>query len=98
MQKYIDTHYDDVNLSLTSVAEEFRMHPNYLSSIFKKNMECSLVSYIEILRTEKAAELLSEGKHSVNEIALLSGFSNVGTIRRVFKKIKGVTPTNYHKS
>lgn len=98
VQRYIDEHYSDINLSLVSIAEEFRMHPNYLSSMFKKNMNCSPVTYIETLRTEKAAELLSEGKYSVNEIARLVGFSNTGTFRRIFKKIKGVTPTNYFKS
>lgn len=98
VQRYIDEHYSDINLSLSSIADEFRMHPNYLSSMFKKTMNCSPVTYIETLRIEKATELLLEGKYSVNEIAHLVGFSNIGTFRRIFKKIKGVTPSNYFKS
>lgn len=98
VQRYIEENYTDINLTLPSIAAEFRMHPNYLSSVFKKNTDCSIVTYIERLRVDKAVQLLAEGKHSVNETAQLVGFSNVGTFRRIFKKIKGVTPTDYFKS
>ena len=98
VQRYIDEHYTEANLSIATIAAEFRMHPYYLSSIFKKNTDCSIVSYIEKRRTEKAAELLLKRKYSVNEIAELVGYSNVSTFRRIFKKIKGVTPKEYTKS
>ena len=94
---YIELHYNDVNLSLERIADEFRLHPNYLSSMFKKNSGCNLVAYIEHIRIEKAAELLSGGKYTVNEVAASVGFSNDSTFRRKFKKIKGVPPSTYLK-
>ena len=95
---YIELHYNDVNLSLERIADEFRLHPNYLSSMFKKNSGCNLVAYIENIRIEKAAALLSGGKYTVNEVAASVGFSNDSTFRRRFKKIKGVPPSTYLKN
>lgn len=98
VQRYIERYYNEPNLTLSSIANEFRLHPNYLSTVFKKNMNCGLMNYLETVRIEKSIELLADGKYSINEIARMVGFTNDGTFRRTFKKIKGATPSNFIKS
>lgn len=97
IRNYIELHYSNSNLSLELIADEFRIHPNYLSTLFKKHSGCNLAPYIENIRIERAAELLSSGKYTVNEVAVSVGFTNDSTFRRRFKKIKGVPPSNYIK-
>lgn len=97
IKNYIELHYANSNLSLDLIAEEFRIHPNYLSNLFKKCTGYNLISYLENIRIEKAEELLASGKYTVNEVALGVGFSNDATFRRRFKKIKGVPPSTYLK-
>jgi len=96
-KNYIELHYNIPNLTLDMIAEEFRIHPNYLSSLFKKHTGSSIISYLERVRIEKATELLSSGKYTVNEVAASVGFANDSTFRRNFKKIKGISPSSFLK-
>lgn len=98
IKNYIELHYSDKLLSLDSIAEEFRVHPNYLSSLFKKHTGINLISFLEQVRIEKAQELLACGKYTVNEVAVSVGFASDSTFRRRFKKIKGVPPSNFIKN
>ena len=97
VKNYIELHYQNPNLSLDMIADEFRLHPNYLSSLFKKYTGSNITVIVENIRIEKAAELLESGRYTVNEISLSVGFTNDSTFRRRFKKIKGVPPSSYLK-
>lgn len=97
VRNYIELYYSKPDLSLDVIAEEFRVHPNYLSSLFKKHTGSNIMSYLDNTRIEKAAELLSSGKYTVNEVSASVGFANDGTFRRRFKKVKGVPPSTYLK-
>ena len=96
-KNYIELHYNNPSISLDVIAEEFRLHPNYLSALFKKHTGSSIISYLESVRIDKSIELLSSGKYTVNEVAASVGFSNDCTFRRCFKKLKGVSPSSYLK-
>ena len=98
IKNYIELHYSDKKLSLNSIAEEFRLQPNYLSSLFKTHTGVNLISFLEQVRIEKAQELLECGKYTVNEVAVRVGFASDGTFRRRFKKIKGVPPSYFIKN
>lgn len=98
IQYYIGENYSDPDLSLNSLAARYHLNPSYLSTLFKKNVDCGLAAYLENVRITKATELLSGGKHTISEIAEQVGFSNSLTFRRSFKKVKGVNPSDYGKN
>ena len=98
IKEYIDENYYDANISLFHLAEKFNLNQSYLSTLFKKNIGCTWSMYLETVRIEKAALLLMEGKLSVKEISDKVGFTNDGTFRRRFKRIKGVNPTDFTKT
>ncbi|MBQ4517976.1 MAG: helix-turn-helix domain-containing protein [Clostridia bacterium] len=98
IQNYIGENYHDPALSLNSLAAQYHLNPSYLSTLFKKNVDCGLASYLENVRIAKACELLLNGKHTINDIAEKVGFSNNLTFRRSFKKLKGVNPSDYGKN
>lgn len=91
---YISRHFDDVNLNISAIAEEFDVHPSYLSQFFKEQTGSSMLDTINKTRINQAKLLLREGA-SIGDVALKTGFYNSNAFIRVFKKYEGVTPGQY---
>ena len=73
------------------------LSPSRYREVFRKVTGYSPVEYITLLRLRQAAELLSEGNVSIEEVALAVGYTDRLYFQRVFKKHMGVTPGNYLK-
>lgn len=69
----------------------------YFSTVFKKVTGTTLHDYLVCYRLDRAKELLIEGKLSINQIAEKTGFNDVGTFIRTFKKKENTTPLQYKK-
>ena len=96
IQDQIDT---NLALSLKELSQSLNVHPSYLSREFSKYFDdLSFGNYIRKLRIEKAIHLLNESKHSLAEIAYLTGFSDQSHFNRIFKKHTGKNPSEYRKS
>ena len=50
---------------------------------------------IRNLRLKQAATLLAKKRQSINEVAALTGFTNVAYFSTAFKELYGMTPTAY---
>ncbi len=95
IQDLIDT---NLNLSLSKISAELKVHPAYLSREFSKHFDdLSFGDYIRKLRIEKALKLLTESKHSLSEIGYLTGFSDQSHFTRIFKRNTGKSPSQYRK-
>lgn len=95
IQDQIDT---NLTLSLKEVSQSLDVHPTYLSREFSKYFDdLSFGDYIRKLRIEKAIQLLNDSKHSLSEIAYLTGFSDQSHFTRIFKKNTGKNPSEYRK-
>jgi AraC-like DNA-binding protein len=95
IQDQIDT---NLSLSLKEVSQSLHVHPTYLSREFSKYFDdLSFGDYIRKLRIEKAVQLLNDSKHSLAEIAYLTGFSDQSHFNRIFKKYTGKNPSAYRK-
>ena len=88
---YIKENYAE-NIRISDIAAALYIHPNYLSSIFTKQMGISLVAYITNYRLLVAQKMLMETDLSVEKIALEVGFYDVQHFSRVFKSRVGLTP------
>ena len=69
----------------------------YLSRIFKKHTGKSIVEYITDQRMFVAAELLKNPKISIGKAAISTGYDNYAYFAKIFKKIYGMTPTQYQQ-
>lgn len=96
IKSYVGTHFAEP-ITRQSIAEHIGITPNYISTIFKKSTGISLVSYITQVRIDKAKELLSSGKYKHTEIASMVGFNDGFYFSKSFKKITGMTPSDYQK-
>lgn len=94
--KYISLNYNK-DLTLTSIAEQFYISPFYLSKIFKKSTNLSIVEYINSLRIRQAKELLEDSSYKIGYIAEHVGFSSSSHFSRTFKLVTGLSPQQYRK-
>ena len=88
----------DPNLSLEAIAEKAGLSPSYLSRLFRRHYQTSITSYINHVRLERAAALLSSTTLPVSEIMQQLGFISQSNFFTLFKKTFGVTPNQYRMS
>lgn len=96
---FIDEHFNE-QLSLNQLAELAGMSPNYFSAFFKKISGITLWDYINSKRINMAVQCIrnrDSGKNML-EIAILCGFNNTTHFNKMFKRITGMTPTEYKKN
>jgi AraC-like DNA-binding protein len=93
-RQFIEQHSGE-ELSLSKVAKAVHISPNHLSEKFKLVTGMKFVDYIARLRIEKARHLLRSGNLRISEIAFAVGFQSLSQFNRVFKKLLGMSPTEY---
>ncbi len=96
VRRYIDDHYAS-DLNLSDMAARFNYHPSYFSELFKKRVGRTFIQYLTDVRMTQAIRLLEETQLSLWDIAELTGFSNASYFSSKFKKIYGVSPSDYRE-
>ena len=91
---YIDFNYQE-DLSLKKIAELFSISPSYLSALFKKETGTTLTEYINSKRIDVSVSLLNTTDLSIQNVAGQVGFLDVNYYTRIFKKLKGLSPSAY---
>jgi two-component system response regulator YesN len=86
-----------IDISLVKVADYLSTHPNYLSKIFKQETGESFVEYVIKMKMNEAKLLLRNSNNKVYEIANMLQYKDVGHFARTFKRIFGVSPTEYRQ-
>lgn len=91
---YISAHCSD-ELNLEAVASMSGFSKFYFSKLFKQFTNVSFYKYVNQKRIEKAAEMLTEPNISITNVALSCGFESLSSFIRMFKIVKGCTPTEF---
>jgi len=92
--QYISNNFDK-SISLESVSAIVKVSPFYLSKLFKKEIGMNFIDYLTDFRIRRSKELLSIPTHNVKEVCYLVGYKDPNYFARVFKKICGISPTEY---
>ena len=92
--QYLDENLHE-DIGHDALAAKYRMHPGYLSRLFKQEMGETLSEYLLRIRIEKAARLLKEGHHKIGEISVMVGYSASSYFSIMFKKYTGYSPREY---
>lgn len=85
------------NITLEEIAEKSGFSKFYFSRTFKEYSGTSYYKFLNICRINYSAELLIDPEMSITEVAINSGFNSISSFIRMFKQIKGCTPTDYRK-
>jgi two-component system response regulator YesN len=94
---FLDRNYHK-RVSLENVAELVCLSPKYLSRLFKEKTGSGFNEYRLRRKMEKAGETLRETGLTVNEISYRLGYRNMESFIRMFKKINGMTPTEFRET
>lgn len=78
---------------LGAVAEACAVSTGYLSRLFSEHLDTTFVNYLNGLRTDRAMALLKEGSLSIKEIAYRTGYQDPNYFSRIFRKFKGMPPS-----
>lgn len=96
-QDFIFKHlYGDIKLD--ELAEICSLSPNYLSSLFKKEVGMPISGYIQRQRIEEAKRLLLLTNYSTSEISTWLNFNDQSYFIKVFKKYTGSTPRQFRNN
>jgi AraC family transcriptional regulator len=93
-REYLDTNFVK-NTSLQSIAELVGVHPVYLAREFRSHYHLTIGDYVRQLRIQSARHQISESDASFIEIASAVGFCDQSHFTRTFKRLTGMTPTQY---
>ena len=92
-----------INLNITndlcvkSLADSLYISPNYLARLFKKEVNCSIVEYINNQKIRHATNLLKDSNLPIHQISQIVGISDFNYFSRLFKKYMNTTPSQYRK-
>ena len=84
-------------ISLTVLAGQFHLNPQYISQLFKSEIGVNFLAYLTNIRMEKAKKLLLSTSLPIAEVAEQSGYGDYRVFTKVFKKSEGVTPSQYRR-
>jgi two-component system response regulator YesN len=89
---FIQESYDG-RISLSRVARQLAVSPNYLSRIFRREAGMTITAYIQRVRLRHAMRLLGESGRSISEIAYRVGYQNYRDFYRNFVKYEKASPS-----
>lgn len=93
---YVEDHYFE-NLTLGEVAERIGITASYLSSLFSQQMGVTFVDYLNEVRIDHACTYLKQNYLKTYEIAYKVGFRDEKYFSKVFRKVKGMSPSEFKK-
>lgn len=92
--RYIRTNLNH-RFSIDELAERACLSTDHFIRLFKQNMNCTPLQYINTKRIEKAQLMLLSDNVTVKSLAYMLGYEDVSYFVRVFKRVTGFTPNEY---
>ena len=94
---YLETRFTE-DISLDEMAEHVGLTKKYICSLFKKEMQRTIVTELTYIRIGHARILLKQHPEKrIAEIAELCGYRDAGYFGKVFQKVNGETPDQYRR-
>jgi AraC-like DNA-binding protein len=73
------------------------VHPKYAMTVFKKSTGMTLNDYTNLMRLSYAQALLMRDEESVLTIAMESGFGSLSAFNKSFRKVAGMSPSDFRR-
>lgn len=94
---FIRGNYRD-ELTLQRVASAVNVSPYYLSHLFRRQCGCTFLECLTRTRIDAAKHLLEHTSANVTEIGSQIGYDDPNYFAQVFKRIEGITPSDYRRN
>jgi len=96
VKKYIQGRYFE-SISLDDAAQAVNASTRHFCKVFKSSTGITFTDYLARVRVEKAKNLLQNPHLRVSEIAFETGFESISQFNRSFKRITGLSPTQFRE-
>lgn len=94
--RYVHQHFSEP-LTLEGMAEELGINKSYLANVFRAEMGETFIDFVNRFRIEMSKKALVDGTEPILNIAMQHGFASQNYYGRVFKKLTGVTPSEFRR-
>lgn len=94
LRDYVGNHHME-NISLQRAAKIAGLEKKYFSTFFRRKVGITYIQWLHSFRVEKAVELIKANDDPLIDIASASGFGDLRTFERSFKKVMKVTPAKF---
>lgn len=81
----------------SDIAHAADVHPKYAMNVFKKSTGMTLNDYVNLMRLSYAQALLMQEEANVLQVAMDSGFGSLSAFNKSFRKIAGMSPTDFRR-
>lgn len=85
-------------IRVTDICKKFGYSKSYLSKLFHQQCGETLINYITHLKIRRAKQLIREGNLNFAQISALLDFDNPQYFSRVFRRVTGMSPTEFRHS
>ncbi len=89
--EYVNAHYA-LPLRASELAEVCNMSETHFRRLFEENVNMSPMDYVNLVRIQKACDLMKKTNDSMDMIAVKCGFATTSTFNRNFKKFLSTSP------
>lgn len=86
------------DITLDDMADEVGFTPRYFCKFFKKMTNTTPITCLIMYRIEQAAKKLRSTDESITQIAYTCGFNDLSYFIKIFKRMNGVTPSEYRNN
>ena len=93
---FVNSNYME-EITLVEAATQAELHISQFSRLFKHMCGMSFVIYLNNIRVSKAEEMIINSMNPITDIALECGFKSIRNFNRIFKELKGTTPSGLRK-
>ena len=85
-----------LGITLEDIAKVASVTPSHLCRVFKKRYGMSVFKFLTQLRIQKSKEMLMKFPDmAIKEVAERSGFNDTSYFCMVFKRMEGITPSEF---
>lgn len=93
----INANIEDSNFNVEILAESVYLSRSSLHRKLKAIVNTTPTDFIRLIRLQKAADLIQEGKYRINEICYLVGINSPSYFIKIFQNHYGMTPKDFEK-
>ena len=86
------------DIDCVTIASAADIHPKYAMSLFKKSTGMTLNEYVNLLRLSYAQALLMHEGANVLKVAMDSGFGSLSAFNKSFRKLAGMSPSDFRRA
>ncbi len=97
ISRYLEENVSN-RITLDDICRDNFTGRSYLQKIFREKTGGGVMEYFGILKIEAARQYIREGRHNFTEIAAMLGYNSIHYFSRHFKKVTGMTPSEYASS